>query len=119
VGHGRPLHLGADCTLTVIGVGAPVRRTTLGSLVGSFIAWDADVTRDPAVFDVDALPTKRGFNLVGPKHNLLAWTFVVIAEARQGRLSIGEDDELVSQSALLPTPQSNVERFADRQDLGI
>jgi hypothetical protein len=69
--QGRPLHLGADRTLAVIGVGAPVRRTTIGSLVGSFVARDADVTRDPAVFDVEALPAERTTVDSVPEHRAL------------------------------------------------
>jgi hypothetical protein len=103
----------------VIGGGASVRRSPLGGLVGGLVAWDADMTRDPAVLDGDTCSTERGLSLVGPKRNLLAWAFVVIFEARQGCLSIGKDDKLVSQLAFRPALQSDAERFADRQDLGI
>jgi hypothetical protein len=79
VGHGSPIHLKAD--LAVIGGGASVRHTTLGRFVGSLIARDADMTRDPAVFDGDACSAERGFIPVGPKCNPLARAFIVIAEA--------------------------------------
>jgi hypothetical protein len=51
VGQGSPIYLSAD--LAVIGGGASVRRSPLGGLVGSLIAWDADMTWDPAVLDGD------------------------------------------------------------------
>jgi hypothetical protein len=60
----------------VIGGGASVRRSPLGGLVGGLVAWDADMTRDPAVLDGDTCSTECGLSLVGPKRNLLAWAFV-------------------------------------------
>jgi hypothetical protein len=81
VGQRRPFHLGANCTLTVVGVGAPVGGSTLGGRVGGFIAGDANMTWDPAVFNADASSAERGLNVEGPMCQLLAWTFVVIAEA--------------------------------------
>jgi hypothetical protein len=94
-------------------------RSDRGCRIGETLrAWQ--LCRQP-LFDGDASPAERPFShgRVGPTHNLLAWTFVVSAEARQGRLSKGDNHELVSQLALFPPSQSNVECFADRQDHGI
>jgi hypothetical protein len=66
VGQGSPLHLGADRTLAVGGVGAPMGGGTFGSRIGGLIAGDANMTWDPAVFNADASSAKRGLNVEGP-----------------------------------------------------
>jgi hypothetical protein len=79
MGQGRPLHSITDRALAIGAVVTPMRGCALGGCIGCFLALDAIMTRNPAVFDTDSLPTELSFALERPACEPLSGTFIVVA----------------------------------------
>jgi hypothetical protein len=92
MGQGRPLNLVTDIARALVAAFAPMGGRALDGRIGGFVAWDANVAWNPAVFDADALPADESLAGEGPECDRLSRVFIVVSKSGEGCLGVGEDD---------------------------